>query len=401
MPKLAIDGGDPVRSAPYPNWPTAGPRERELVNQVLDTFQWGGYHPIVGEFEQLFAQMHDCEHGIALANGSVALEVALEAAGVGRGDEVIVPAHSFVATATAVARLGAEPVFVDIDRGTYNIDPSAIQPALSDKTKAVLAVHFGGIVADMERLAEIAKARELLLFEDAAHAHGAEWNGQRAGSMSLAGAFSFQNTKAMTSGEGGIVVTNNDAIAAEVRSRVNCGRQEGEDSFKHFSLATNLRITGLQAAVLRAQLEQLGEQVALRMRNVHALLRSAEIPGLHFQTVPEQANPQTWYLLPGWIDEDEFGASRDEVLTLLDAEGIPARPFYPHPLYKNPLFSTVPHRRMACNVAEDACEDSFWIPMRLLMGSEEDTLDIARAFEKIHHAVRAQKRQPERVNGVA
>ncbi len=392
-----------MRERPYPSWPLAGAREQELLQEVLNSTAWGGNSELVTRFEQLFASFHNCDYGIATANGSVALEVALQAAGIVAGDEVIVPAHSFVATASAVSRVGAVPVFVDILPDTYNLDYRKIAPAVSAKSKALIVVHFGGVLADMDRILDVADGKRLLVIEDAAHAHGAEWHGQRAGSLGLAGTFSFQNSKAMTAGEGGIVVTSDEVVAERARSLVNCGRREGHGWFEHFELATNYRLSGLQAAVLLAQLERLSEQVRLRENNLKVLQEGLAAPGLFFQIVPQGANIQTLYLLLGRVDEDVFGIGRDEFVAALEAEGIPCRPFYPHPLYANPMFRELPHRVEPCPVAERACKDSFWLPQRVLMGDEKDTLDIAAAIAKIYEVVKPKPKNgaAQRLNGPA
>ena len=384
MQKLAIHGGTPVRSRDYPAWPVSGPRELELLQQVLFSEQWGGYHEYVEEFEKLFAGLHDSRFGIAVANGSVALEVMLQGAGVKPGDEVIVPAHSFVATAMAVSRIGAKPVFCDIERDTFNIDPASAEAAVGAKTKAIIAVHFGGVIADMDRLERLASNAGLLLFEDAAHAHGADWKGRRAGGIGVAGTFSFQNSKAMTAGEGGIVITSDEDAAARIRSLVNCGRKPGHGWFEHFELGTNLRLSGFQAAVLLAQLERLPEQIRLRQANAELLSTKHSTPGVYFQKAPEGAAVQTLYVLPGWVDEEVLGATRDEFLAALQAEGVPARPWYPHPLYANPVYEKHPYRKVSCRVAEQACKDSFWLPQRTLMGTDEDTSDIVLAIDKVY-----------------
>lgn len=386
MSKLALHGGRPVRDTPYPPWPVSGPREEELIRKVLFSDQWGGYHPFVGEFEYLFAHLHDASHGIAVANGSVALEVALQAMGVGQGDEVIVPAHSFIATATAVSRVGAKPVFVDIERETFNIDPGAVEAAMSSTAKAVIVVHFGGLLVNMDQIAKTVEKTGLDVIEDAAHAHGAEWMGKRAGGMGSIGTFSFQNSKSMTAGEGGMLVTSDDELAAEMRSLINCGRKPDRGWFEHFELATNLRLTGLQAAILMAQLERLPEQIRIRQHNRSVLQEALTTVGVQLQALHEGATVHTHYILPGWVEQDKLGASRDELVAALNAEGVPIRPFYPHPLYRNPLYQKTPCRRTECPVAEQAVKDSFWLPQRVLMGSEEDTLDIARAIAKVHEA---------------
>ncbi len=401
MGKLAIHGGQPLRQRPFPPWPVSGARERELLDQVLASDQWGGGSELVSRFEELFAQLHDCAHGVAAANGTLALEMALEAAGIGKGDEVIVPAHSFVSTASAVSRVGALPVFVDIERDSYNLDPAQLDQAVRPSTKAMIVVHFGGVMAAMDRVQEAAARLHLTLFEDAAHAHGAEWNGRRAGSLGLAGAFSFQNSKPMTAGEGGILVSNDQEIAARARSLANCGRRPEQGWFHHFAPASNYRLGGLQAAVLLAQLERLPEQIRLRTNNAELLLKALSVPGIRFQAVPDAASSVTFYLLVGRIDADLFGMDRNQLLVALNAEGIPCRSFYPHPLYANPLYQELPCRTEPCPAAEKACQDSFWLPQRLLMGSEEDTLDIARAIEKIYQTAKPRKNKKKSGRGTA
>ncbi len=384
--KLAIHGGEPIRTAPYPTWPMAGTREEELLLAVIRSRQWGGYNKFVGEFEKLFAEMHDCKHAVTCVNGDTAIEMALYAAGIGPGDEVIVPAHSFIATSSAVSRVGAIPVFVDINRDTYNISPSRILEAAGERTKAVIVVHFGGIMADMDRVQQVAAQMDLVVIEDAAHAHGAEWHGKRAGSMGLVGTFSFQNTKVMTAGEGGVITTNDNDIAARARSYANCGRRQEAGWFDHFILASNYRMTGFQAAVLTAQLEKLPEQVRLRRQNADLLMKSVRTPGIRFQSAPAGANVQSFYIVTGAIDETEFGVRRDEFVEAIKAEGIPCAPFYAKPLYKNPMYDNLAHRVEPCPVAEEVCGHSFWLPLATLMGGEEDVLDIMRAIEKIHAA---------------
>ena len=384
--KLAIHGGEPIRTEPYPTWPTAGAREEELLLAVIRSRQWGGYNKFVGEFEKLFAEMHDCQHAVTCVNGDTAIEMALYAAGIGPGDEVIVPAHSFIATSSAVSRMGAIPVFVDIDRDTYNISPGRILEAAGERTKAVIVVHFGGIMADMDRVQQVAAQMDLVVIEDAAHAHGAEWHGKRAGSIGLVGTFSFQNTKVMTAGEGGVITTNENDIAARARSYGNCGRREGAGWFDHFILAANYRMTGFQAAVLTAQLEKLPEQVRLRQQNAGLLMKSVRTPGIRFQRAPSGANVQSFYIVTGAIDETEFGVGRDEFVEAMKTEGIPCSPFYAKPLYKNPMYDNLAHRAEPCPVAEEVCGHSFWLPLATLMGGEEDVLDIMRAIEKIHAA---------------
>jgi len=361
-----------------PKWPIAGEREQQLLASILTSKQWGGFHEIVGQFEQQFASFQHCAHGISVANGTVAIEVALEAAGIGAGDEVIVPAISFVSTATAVSRVGAVPVFVDIEPYTFNMDPDCAERAISSRTRAMIPVHFGGPLANMDRLVEIAKSHRLFLLEDAAHAHGSEWSGRRAGSFGDASTFSFQNGKVLTGGEGGMVLTNNDDLAAKLRSLANQGRRPGATFFHHFDLGTNLRMTAFQAAVLIAGLERLPEQIAVRTRNAQVLLQAlAEIDGIHWQDVDPRINTHSWYLMLGRVDEARLGMSRNEFHKMLNTAGVPCTPFYPHTLYQNPLYQALPCRVEACPNSEAAIHDAFWLPHYLLLSDDETIQEVA------------------------
>ncbi len=360
-----------------PSWPVSGARERELLDEVLASDRWGGYHPFVARFEQEFAAFQQCRFGLSACNGTVTLEMALEALGIGEGDEVIVPAISFISSATAVSRVGATPVFVDIEPDTFNIDPESIQAAITSKTRAIMPVHFGGPMANMDAITAIASAHGLPILEDAAHAHGSEWNGTRAGSIGAISSFSFQNGKVMTAGEGGILLSNDEALIDRARQILDQGRRKGEGWFFHYSLGTNYRITAWQSAVLIAQLERLPEQNQRRARNVKIIRESLDdLRNLHFQRIPEAARVHTNYLLLGWVDGDRSAFHRK-----LTSAGFPCTPFYPHTLYENPLYSD----RTNCRVmpspnAEARIKDAFWIPHRALLGSEEDSASLAAAI---------------------
>ncbi len=364
-----------------PSWPISGNRELELIQQVLDSPQWGGFHEIVGTFEQQFASFHDAAHGISVSNGTASLEAALTALGIGPGDEVIVPAISFIASATAISRVGATPVFVDIEMKSFNLDPIRTALAVTAKTKAIMLVHFGGMMAQVDRFLELGRAFNIHIIEDAAHAHGSEWRGKKAGSLGTVGSFSFQNGKVMTAGEGGIVTTNDEELADKVRSFVNQGRRKsGESFYHHYSIGTNMRLTALQAAVLTAQLERLPEQIALRNRNAELLKK--ELSDIHpdvleFQKGPEECSAQSYYLLTGWAK------NRDEFCRKLTEAGIPSTPFYPHTLYENPIYIEPGNAIVnECPVAEEAVKGAFWLAHRALLGDEETTLQIAQKIRE-------------------
>lgn len=366
-----------------PRWPVSGQRELELLNRVLESERWGGYHEFVTLFEREFAAFEHCTEGIAACNGTVTLEMALEALDIGPGDEVIVPAISFVSSATAVSRIGATPVFVDIEAFSFAMDPERVEAAVGPRTRAIMPVHFGGPMADMDRLCAIAARHNLTLIEDAAHAHGSEWNGRRAGSIGAMGSFSFQNSKVMTAGEGGILTSNDVHLAERARSIADQGRKRDGGWFFHYTPGTNYRMTAWQAAVLLAQLERLPEQNRVRERNAASLRQAvSDVPGLTLQRIAPEARVHTNYLLLGRIDVAEFGRSREELHQAMTAAGVPFTPFYPHTLYRNPLYRDGGCRVEPCPVAEACIGDAFWLPHRVLLAGEEEIREIGKIFKE-------------------
>lgn len=359
-----------------PSWPQADEREAELLRIVLESPQWGGFHPFVSEFEQSFAAYQQARHGISAFNGTVTLELALQVLGVGAGDEVIVPAISFVSTATAVSRAGALPVFVDIERGSFNIDPERVRQAITSKTKAVIAVHFGGTMCDMAALGGICRERELFLIEDAAHAAGSEWSGKRAGSFGIAGSFSFQNGKVLSAGEGGMLVTSDDRLAEVARSVANCGRMAGRSFYEHARVGTNFRLGAFQAAVLLAQFDRLPEQIERRTGNANLLKQLlADVDDIEWQEQRPEITQNCFYLLVGRVCGGR--EARDAIQRALEAGGAPSTPFYPHTLYQNPAYARGGCRVEACPVAEKSIRDSFWLPHRVLLANEDTIREVA------------------------
>lgn len=366
-----------------PKWPIADERDRELLDQVLQSNHWGNFNDLVSQFEQQFAAYQHCRHGISVANGTLALEVALAAADIGPGDEVIVPAITFISTATAVSRVGALPIFVDIEPYTFNIDPDCVERAITPRTKAIIPVHFGGALANMDRFVELADHHNLYLLEDAAHAHGSEWRGRRAGSIGRASTFSFQGSKVLTAGEGGIVLTNDDDLAARIRSLANQGRRPGFSWFHHFELGTNLRLTAFQAAILTAGFERLPSQIVTRTRNATRLLEALrDLDGIHWQEVDPRVTANSWYLLLGRVDEKRLGMNRNEFHKMVTGAGVPCTPFYPHTLYQNPLYQRGGCRIEPCPNAEAYIQDAFWIPHVVLLGDDALMDEIAELLMK-------------------
>lgn len=357
--------------------------EIELL-RVLRSGTWGGYSEAVQEFEARFGSYLGGKHCITVANGTVSLEVALRCEGIGPGDEVIVPPYTFMATASAVLQTGALPVFADIERGTLNLSPYALEAAITSRTRAVIPVHFGGHAADMDRILDIARNRSLIVIEDAAHAHGGEHNGNPLGSLGEWGSFSFQQSKIMTSGEGGCLITGDRTRAEKARAYCNQGRIEGGAWYDHHTLGTNLRLTGFQAAVLLPQLERLHSETLCRERNA-ALLRDA------IQTMNglEPLHPEPYctrhagalFLFRFNSSRPRFDKARFEAA--LKAEGVPVMETYPRPLYRNPIFDSSPFRDTGCPEAEKACSEIVTLPFRLLNGSPARIDHTIAAMEKV------------------
>jgi len=364
-----------------PAWPESTQREQELLASVLQSPQWGGFHPLVAEFEERFARLQQARHGISAFNGTVTLELALSVLGIGAGDEVIVPAISFVSTASAVSRVGAIPVFADIGGNTFNLDPAKAAEAITGKTKAIIVVHFGAALADLDAFTKICAERGVMLIEDAAHAHGASWRNRGAGTFGRTGSFSFQNGKVMCAGEGGMLLSDDDEFAERARSFVNQGRRAGESFYAHYTVGSNLRMTAFQAAVLIAQLERLREQIDRRTENVRLLKRLlADVEEIEWQAEPQEMTRSSWYLLCGRIRGER--ASRDEFHRAVTEAGLPCTPFYPHTLYQNPMYREAPCVVHACPNAEAYVGDAFWFPHRLLLADEETIREAASVMRE-------------------
>jgi dTDP-4-amino-4,6-dideoxygalactose transaminase len=333
---LALLGGTPVSAAPpQVEWPQYSGRERELLLDVLESREWGGYpspSPKAAQFAADFAAHHGADHGICATNGSVTLEVALAALDIEAGDEVIVPTYTWIATAACAVHVNAVPVIVDIEPESYCIDCDQVEAAITPRTRALIPVHLGANMADMDRLMAIAARHDLAVIEDCAHAHGAAWNGRGAGSIGDLGSFSFQCSKLMTSGEGGVILTSNDELMQRCHSIVNCGRKDpGYDRFSGEVLGINARLTEFQAAVLIAQLERLNEATELRASGARRLAAGlAEVGGLTPLSADPRISSRAAYQLVMKYDSAAFGGlHRDRFLEALEAEGVEAvGPFY-------------------------------------------------------------------------
>lgn len=385
--RLAARGGAPAVTAPAPVWPQFDERDRQALTAVLDSRIWGGYHPSVAELERRMATAHGATFGIATANGTLSLEIALEAAGIGPGDEVIVPPISFVASATAIARVGAVPVFADIDPATINLAVDQAARAVTSRTRAILLVHFAGCPADLDAFSALCADRRLVLIEDCAHAPGARWRGRPVGSFGAFGSFSFQASKNLTAGEGGMLIASDPDLAERARSVMNQGRRTGGAWYEHVRLGTNARLTGFQAALLLSQLERLPAQNRKRA-DAAARLRDALLDMGGLTPTPPRLDPRVdahaYHIFSMRYDAAAFaGLAREQVIEALLAEGVPVTGGYPHPLYRNPLFAEHPHRVEPCPEAEAYCRESVWLPHHALLGEPDWMGQVIRAFHKV------------------
>jgi dTDP-4-amino-4,6-dideoxygalactose transaminase len=403
MPKLAILGGEPVRRRPYTPWPQYTPADVERVVKVVESRHWGGF-PVPskysGEFATCFAEAHGAKYGLCLANGTVALYVAVQALGLKFGDEVIVPAYTWDGTAIAVLQAGGVPVFVDVDPDTYCLDPKAVRAAITPRTRAIMPVHLAMRFADMNALLAIAKEHKLVIIEDCAHAHGGQFQGRGAGAAGDAGCFSFQESKLMTGGEGGIVLTNRLDCYEALQSIINCGRPSITDHFQRRVLGANFRMTELQAALLIGQLDML--PVFRGKRVHHAALLTKALAGLpHVRPLPAQPGltRDTIYHYVFQYHPTGPAPSRDLFAAALEAEGVPCDGRFYEPVYASDLFYATPencpqlrigrdhpmdYTKCKCPVSERAAyHEALWLPQFLLIGDDSDVQDVIHAVEKV------------------
>ena len=425
MSQLAILGGDPLRTQPFSPWPQYTRADLERIVQTVESRHWGGY-PVPSrhakEFAERFADLHGAKYGLCLANGTIALLAAVQALDLKFGDEVIMPAYTWDGTAIAVLQAGGVPVFADVDPDTYCLDPQAVRAVITPRTKAIMPVHLAMSFADMDALLAIAREHKLVIVEDCAHAHGGQFQGRGAGAGGDAGCFSFQESKLMTGGEGGIVLTNRLDCFEALQSIINCGRPSITDQFQKRVLGANYRMTELQAALLLGQLDQWPELCEKRTRHA-ALLGQALAKLSHVRPLPPQPGltRETIYNYVFQYRPTGPAPSRDLFVAALEKEGIPCDGRFYEPVYGSDLFYATPVNcpqlalrglvpgfpseetdesfrnkygleRMApvdytkchCPVSERAAyEESVWLPQFLLIGDEADVQDVIRAVEKV------------------
>jgi dTDP-4-amino-4,6-dideoxygalactose transaminase len=408
MPSLAIRGGSQAAfDLKLPLWPEFDTNEEKAALTALRSRRWcrlSGSE--VEEFERAFAEYHDAKHAIAVSNGTVALELALLACDIRPGDEVLVPAVTFIASASAiVTSVGAVPIFVDINPETATIDADAMEGAITSRTRAIVGVHYGGYPIDFDHILPIVEKHDLYLIEDCAHALGTEWSGKKVGAIGDVGAFSFQESKSSTAGEGGAVVTNDDALAERARLYHNIGRVMGQPGYKHFVLASNFRMTELHGALLRVQLARYRDKHArIKHENgSHLATLLRDIGGVEPLRKDIRITQRGYYFFVIRYDRTAFGGVlRDSFVEALRAEGVPCDIGYGMPLYRQPAFKDTEvsrwlsesarpwpdYEHLFLQVSEHFCADEqITLPHQLLLLDENKLQKIAIAISKIkaHH----------------
>lgn len=395
--QLAAKGGAPIRTKPFISWPIVGDEERKLLLAVYDSGVWAFGGPREAEFAKKFAEFCGAKEALCVTNGSISLELALRALGIGPGDEVIVPGLTWLATAWAAVQVGATPVFADIREVDWCIDPEDVRRKITPRTKAIIPVHLYNQCAELDELLELAKKHSLAIVEDCAHAHGSQWNGRGIGTIGNVGSFSFQQSKSITSGEGGVLTTNDEALAQKIYGLKNCGRpwKNGPCGF-----GGNYRITELQAALLLPQLARFEAQLKIKTAAIARFReKMAKVPGVKLTPPKSQVTRQGLYGVSLNYDPDAFaGMTQDILVSALKAEGIPTQVPY-SPVYLSPLWTpgkdivrcepgVKPEDRLGlkskCPVTERVAQETGIVILHhIFLGPETDADDIAAAFEKV------------------
>jgi perosamine synthetase len=356
--------------------PVLDSEEAEAAKRVLQSGRLA-QGPKVEEFEALFASYVGTKYAIATNSGTAALHIALLASGTGNGDEVITTPFSFIATANAILFCGAKPVFVDIDKDTFCIDPGLIRAKITPRTKAILPVHLYGQPCNMKEIIKICREHNLILIEDACQAHGAEYQGRRAGSFGT-GCFSFYPTKNMTTGEGGMIVTDDSHIAERARMIRSHGQKE---RYIHEVVGYNYRMTDIAAAIGICQLKKLDGFNSQRIEHARLLIEKlGKVRGL----VPPLITPDVKHVFHQFTIRvtGDFGISRDELKQRLKNKGIMAEVYYPLPIHKQPLYKELGYNDSRLPNAEKACEEVLSLPVHPLL-TEEDLDYIVETIKNI------------------
>jgi dTDP-4-amino-4,6-dideoxygalactose transaminase len=373
-------------------WPPVNPLDEDALLKAFRSGRWGRVPGgVVEEFEREFAKYHEAKYAVAVTSGTAGLLLSYLALGLNEGDQFALPAYTFIATATAGVMLRAVPVFIDIDPETLNMSADSLKATLEEdkdnRIKLVVPVHFSGIPAELNEIINASRRHGAKVVEDAAQAHGAVYRGRRVGAIGDAGVFSFQSSKNMTAGEGGIVLTNDYEVYVKVWSYHHAGRDINGEWYVHRLIGWNFRMTELQAAILLSQLKRYDEEFRVRERNAKLLYELMEGVEDYRPVKPPAHTSSSNHLLPIWISErliSRHGKAR--VVEEARRRGGEVVEGYPMPLYRQPAFKDSYWRlpdysRLSLPVTEDACRRVIWIPQHVLL-SEEETRRTAEALIK-------------------
>lgn len=400
--KLAVHGGKPVRGEPFPSWPKIGENDERAWMEVLRKGRWNRLNGTYAKrFEEAWAKLLGAKYCLATANGTSALFTSLSALDIGPKDEVLVPPYTFVATVNVVLLRSALPVFVDTDPETSQMDAARIEAAITPRTRCILPVHLGGSAAEMDRILTIARKHNLPVVEDACQAHLGEWRHRKLSTLGNLGCFSFQASKNLNSGEGGAILSNDEALIRRCESFHNNGRGAPRADFSYVQNGCNLRMTEFQAALLLEQLTRLEEQSRIREQNAEYLTQQLrEIPGITPARMYEGCTRNAYHIYMLRYDKAHFSAApRSRFLQALRAEGIPCSGGY-SPLNKEPfLKNTLQSRafraiysareiaeyeeRNNCPANDRLCQEAVWFGQTMLLGSRQDMEQIVEAVRKI------------------
>ena len=391
MEKLALFGGEPAAKH-TPAWPMIGQGDVDAVSAVLRSgklFRYDGGQ--IETWEKTYREYIGTEYALAVTNGTAALEIALACAGIGAGDEVIVPGYTFYSSASAISFVGATPMFCDVDPVSCNMTVETARACITPRTRAIIPVHFAGYPVDLDPILDLAREHGLFVLEDCSHAHGTEYKGKKVGSFGNASTWSFQQSKNLTSGEGGMVLTNDKALFERMYSRHTCGRLLGAAWYLHYTEASNLRMPEMSAALLLNQFTRLEEQTEQRLANARILDETiAQIPELSVAQCPVEWSTRRAYHLYVLRYQPGFsGVSRERFVEALVAEGVAASSGYPMSLSKQPVYESyrtadgVPYHDVSLPNIEKICNETIWIMQPALLGGTEQGRALANAIRKV------------------
>jgi dTDP-4-amino-4,6-dideoxygalactose transaminase len=402
--KPALLGGSPVRSTRFPSWPVVDAREEKALSDVLHSGKWfRGDGQTVSRFEEAYARLTGARHCIATANGTSALYASLAGLDVAPGDEVILPPYTFIATLNVVFLQYALPIFADSDPETFQMDADKLESAVTERTAVIMPVHLGGNACDLDAILDVGRRRKVPVLEDACQAHLGEWRGRKLGTLGAAGCFSFQASKNLNSGEGGAILTSDDALAERCWAfHDNSRARRGRPAPPIGGRGANLRLTEFQAGLLLAQMTRLEEQSKVREENARYLTQQLrEIPGILPAKMLEGCTRNAYHLYMLRYRAESFaGLPRERFLKALSAEGVPCSSGYT-PMNRQPyvtatLASKAYQRlypkevlagweeRNRCPANDRLCEEAVWLIQTMLLGPRQDMDDIANAVRKIH-----------------